>query len=34
MPLGDYELNIVIKDRVSGQVLKDDKLKSKFTITQ
>jgi GWxTD domain-containing protein len=34
MPLGDYELNIVIKDRVSGQVLKDDKLKGKFTITQ
>jgi GWxTD domain-containing protein len=33
MPLGDYELNIVIKDRVSGQVLKDDKLKGKFTIT-
>jgi GWxTD domain-containing protein len=34
MPLGDYELNIVIKDRVSGQVLKDDKLKGKFTLTQ
>jgi GWxTD domain-containing protein len=34
MPLGDYELNVVIKDRVSGQVLKDDKLKGKFTITQ
>ncbi|MEO8041192.1 MAG: GWxTD domain-containing protein [Acidobacteriota bacterium] len=34
MPLGDYELNIVIKDRVSGQILKDDKLKGKFTITQ
>jgi GWxTD domain-containing protein len=34
MPLCDYELNIVIKDRVSGQVLKDDKLTGKFTITQ
>jgi GWxTD domain-containing protein len=34
MPLGDYELNIVIKDRVSGQILKDEKLKGKFTITQ
>src|SRR5688572_16404407 len=34
MPLGDYELNVVIKDRVSGQILKDDKLTGKFTITQ
>ena len=34
MPPGDYELKIIIKDRVSGQELKDDKLKSKFTITQ
>jgi hypothetical protein len=34
MPLGDYELNIVIKDRVSGQILKDDKLTGRFTITQ
>jgi hypothetical protein len=34
MPLGDYEISVLIKDRVSGQVLKDDKLKSKFTITQ
>jgi GWxTD domain-containing protein len=34
MPLGDYELNVQIKDRVSGQILKDDKLKGKFTITQ
>ncbi|MEP7147333.1 MAG: GWxTD domain-containing protein [Acidobacteriota bacterium] len=34
MALGDYEINVVIKDRVSGQVLKDDKLKGKFTITQ
>ncbi len=34
MALGDYELNVVIRDRVSGQVLKDDKLKSKFTIIQ
>jgi len=34
MPLGDYELNVVIKDRVSGQILKDDKLTGRFTITQ
>jgi GWxTD domain-containing protein len=34
MPLGDYEINVLIKDRVSGQVLKHDKLKGKFTITQ
>jgi GWxTD domain-containing protein len=34
MQLGDYELNIVIKDRVSGQILKDDKLKGRFTLTQ
>ena len=34
MPLGDYEINVLIKDRVSGQILKDDKLKGKFTITQ
>lgn len=34
MQLGDYELNIVIKDRVSGQILKDDRLKGKFTITE
>ncbi|MEO8573211.1 MAG: GWxTD domain-containing protein [Pyrinomonadaceae bacterium] len=34
MPLGDYELNVQIKDRVSGQILKDDKLKGKFTLTQ
>jgi len=34
MALGDYELNIVIRDRVSGQILKDDKLKGRFTLTQ
>lgn len=34
MALGDYELNVVIRDRVSGQILKDDKLKGKFTIIQ
>lgn len=34
MPLGDYEINVVIKDRVSGQTLKDDRLKGKFTILQ
>ncbi|MBK8465732.1 MAG: GWxTD domain-containing protein [Chloracidobacterium sp.] len=34
MSVGDYELKVVIKDRVSGQVLNDDKLKAKFTITQ
>lgn len=34
MPVGDYEIKVVIKDRVSGQVLNDDKLKSRFTITQ
>jgi hypothetical protein len=34
LPVGDYEIKVVVKDRVSGQVLNDDKLKSKFTITQ
>ena len=34
LQLGEYEIKIVIKDRVSGQVLNDDKLKGKFTITQ
>jgi GWxTD domain-containing protein len=34
MPAGAYEIKIVIRDRVSGQVLNDDKLKAKFTITQ
>ena len=33
MPAGDYELKIQIKDRVGGQVLNDDRLKAKFTIT-
>ncbi len=31
---GDYEIKVVVKDRVSGQVLNDEKLKTKFTITQ
>jgi hypothetical protein len=31
MPLGNYELKIKIKDRVSGQLLEKS---SKFTITQ
>ncbi len=34
MPLGDYEIKIVIKDRVGGQVLNSDNLKGKFTIIQ
>ncbi len=34
MPIGDYEISVLIKDRVSGQFLKDDKLKGKFTLTQ
>lgn len=34
MPAGDYEVKVIIKDRVSGQILNDEKLKSKFTITQ
>ena len=34
MQAGDYEIKVVVKDRVSGQVLNDDKLKTKFTITQ
>jgi GWxTD domain-containing protein len=29
---GDYELKIVIKDRVSGQVLNDEKLSAKFSV--
>lgn len=32
LPLGDYEVKIRIKDRVSGQELIDDKLKGKFTV--
>lgn len=31
MPLGDYELKVLIKDRVGGQVIEN---KGKFTITQ
>jgi GWxTD domain-containing protein len=30
---GDYQIKVVIKDRVSGQELNDDKLAGKFTIT-
>jgi len=33
LELGEYELKVVIKDRVSGQLLDDAKLASKFTIT-
>jgi len=31
---GDYQIKIVIKDRVSGQVLNDEKLTGKFSVTQ
>jgi len=31
MPLGDYEIKIVTKDRVGGQVIEN---KGKFTITK
>jgi len=31
---GDYEIRVVIKDRVSGQVLNDEKLTGKFTVVQ
>ena len=31
MPLGDYEVKVLIKDRVGGQVIEN---KGKFTITQ
>jgi GWxTD domain-containing protein len=34
VPPGDYEVKIVIKDHVSGQVLNDEKLTGKFTVTQ
>ncbi len=34
VPAGDYEIRIQIKDRVSGQILEDDKLKTSFKITQ
>jgi GWxTD domain-containing protein len=33
LPSGDYEIKVQIKDRVGGQILNDDRLKSKFTIT-
>ncbi|MBV9241893.1 MAG: hypothetical protein JO314_07790, partial [Acidobacteria bacterium] len=32
VPPGDYEIKIVIKDRVSGQILNDDKLSAKFSV--
>ena len=32
LTLGDYELKVVIKDKVSGQTLNDQKLSSKFTV--
>ena len=31
MPLGDYEIKVIAKDRVGGQVIEN---KSKFSITQ
>jgi len=31
---GDYEIKVLIKDRVSGQALNSDQLKASFTITQ
>jgi GWxTD domain-containing protein len=34
LAMGDYEIKINIKDRVSGQALNDEKLKGKFTITK
>ena len=34
VPPGDYEIKIVIKDHVTGQVLNDDKLTGKFTVIQ
>jgi len=34
VPAGEYEIRIQIKDRVSGQILEDDKLKTSFKITQ
>ena len=34
IPPGDYEIKVVIKDRVSGQVLNDERLTGKFTVTQ
>jgi len=34
MAPGDYEIKVIIKDRVSGQTLNADQLKTSFTITQ
>jgi GWxTD domain-containing protein len=34
VPPGDYEVKVLIKDHVSGQVLNDEKLTGKFTVTQ
>jgi len=34
VPPGDYDLKVVIKDRVTGQVLNDDRLSAKFSVTQ
>lgn len=34
VPAGEYEIRIQIKDRVSGQLLEDEKLKTSFRITQ
>ncbi|HTH51011.1 MAG TPA: GWxTD domain-containing protein [Pyrinomonadaceae bacterium] len=32
IPVGDYELKIVVKDRVSGKVLNDERLTAKFSV--
>ena len=34
IPVGEYEIKIVIKDRVGGQALNDEKLAAKFTVTE
>jgi GWxTD domain-containing protein len=34
VPVGDYEIRIQIKDRVTGQMLQDDKLKASFKVVQ
>jgi GWxTD domain-containing protein len=34
LPLGQYQINVEIKDRVSGQVIKSDAANGKFSITQ
>lgn len=34
LTLGDYELKVIIKDKVSGQILNDQKLSSRFTVVK